>query len=256
MRIVAAALLIIPALAQARTPRKPAEPAPTLSYVLPEGEGRTDDDVAFTEYQPGERVCRRSDGEPLLVKAAAGRVRRDGLVNRLYAVEHADGVSEEVFGGELTPICLRADFDGDGKDEPITVGFDADGQIVVRIGASSVAFRAAGEGFLSRKGGNAEARLVEGRTAGLPLLLVASRPEACGDFSETYVSGVDGHARVALALVGVADPPAFSTPSVAFDPKRKSAVVTQTELDEDGKRAVRRVRTRFQLKAGVFVEMK
>ena len=181
------------------------------------------------------------------------RTTRAGLVNRTYAVENPDGSRADVFGGERTNLCFHLDADGDGTPEAATVGFDADGQIRVRVGTSSVTLRPAGEGYLSRKGGNVEARLIDARVAGLPLLLVASRPEACSDYWETYVSAVGGTARVALETAGLADPPSFSEPSVAFDARRGTAVVTQKQLDESGARVVKRQRTRYRLVDGVYV---
>jgi hypothetical protein len=127
----------------------------------------------------------------------------------------------------------------------VAVGFDVnDFKIHVRVGGGGeLVLEAAGQGYLSRKGGNVTAQLVDG-VAPVPLLKLASRPEACADFWEIYVSVVDGVPRKALELFGVADPPAMMSSTVKFA-RNDAVVTTRTTEDEGGHTRVKRVRYRW-----------
>jgi len=141
-------------------------------------------------------------------------------------------------------------FQIDGR--PVTVGFEKDFKIHVRVaGGGEIVLPAAGQGYMSRVGGNLSATLF--KRGPVPMLELASRPEACSDYWEIYVSVVDGVPRNALELDGLADPPSMSTPSVRFDGDR--AVVTQrTAEDEEGKK-VRVTRTRYRFDGRVYVDV-
>ncbi|MCU1280060.1 MAG: hypothetical protein JWM53_3606 [bacterium] len=152
-------------------------------------------------------------------------------------------------GCDLHPLV----FDIDGQR--VTVGFDAsassDYKIHVRAAGGELVLEAAGQGYLSRKGGNVSAELVA-NVAPVPLIKVGSHPEACADFWDVYVSVVDGVPRQALALYGVADPPAMSSSTVKL--AGDTAVVT-TRISED-ETHTRTKRTRYRWNGSVFVESK
>lgn len=170
--------------------------------------------------------------------AVPGRSLVADRVDQWYAVRAGDQKGY-VFGAWLTPYRFAADFDDDGEEEVATVAFSADFSIVVRVHeprtkkTAELFLPAAGQGYLSRRGGNAEAELVSRATAGLPLVVVWSRPEACSDFSATYVSYTKGRARVALAASGLIDPPNRSTFVVTFEPAKKRAMLVRTSGEEE-----------------------
>jgi hypothetical protein len=149
-------------------------------------------------------------------------------------------------GCDLTPLA----FDVDGTR--VTVGFDAhDYKIHVRAAGGELVLEAAGQGFMSRQGGNVTAELV-GNLAPVPLVKVASRPEACSDYWEVYVSVVGGVPRQALALYGLADPPAMSSSTAKFS-GAGAVVTTRTAEDETH---TRNKRTRYRWNGSTYVESK
>ena len=152
-------------------------------------------------------------------------------------LEYWKGDDGKVVGSQA-PVTL------DVGGRAVTVAFGADFKIHVRVrDGGELAVEPAGQGFLSRKGGNASVALFS--RGPVPLVRIDSRPEACSDYWEIYVSVVDGVPREALSMNGIADPPAMSTPSVKFAGDG-AVVTTRTSEDEDGKKVrVERKRYRF-----------
>jgi hypothetical protein len=87
----------------------------------------------------------------------------------------------------------------------------------------------------------------------VPLVKIASRPEACSDYWEIYVSVVVGVPQNALELDGLADPPSMSTPSVKFSGDG-AVVTTRTSEDDEGKK-VRVTRTRYRFDGHVYADV-
>jgi hypothetical protein len=149
-------------------------------------------------------------------------------------------------GCDLSPLAFET------GGQRVTIGFDIhDLKIHVRGAQGELVLEAAGQGFMSRKGGNVSAELVT-NVAPVPLLKVSSRPEACADYWDVYVSVVDGVPREALALYGLADPPAMSSSTVKFAGDT-AVVTTRTAEDETHTRTKR---TRYRWNGTVFVESK
>src|SRR5690242_10744269 len=93
----------------------------------------------------------------------------------------------------------------------VTVALEADDQIHVRVaGGGELVLEPAGRAYVGRDAWKVEAALVT-RNVPVPLVKVSSRPEACSDYWDIYVSVVDGTPRKALALYSVADPPTMQT---------------------------------------------
>lgn len=216
------------------------------------------------------------------------RLKVGEYVNHWYSVEYVDAkgtadAADDVvskgwlFGNTLTPFRFEEDFDGDGEKEVATVVMSGDFKIRVRVlepnvkpprRVSSVDVSPSGEGYLSVSGGRAEVKLVPAKKAGVVLLQVDSMPEACADFSTTYVSytgqgkkkGVLGKAKVALGLVGLSDPPNSSKFKVSFQAGKKQATVVRTTVDdvdeETGKEQTTKEQTRYQLNDGVYSAVK
>jgi hypothetical protein len=111
----------------------------------------------------------------------------------------------------------------------------------------------AGEALLGLRGGNVNAVLVPGNLAGLPLIRLDSRPEACGDFWIAYVSHLQRPTRTAIAIQahGMSDPPVNSGVEVTFEPSTKRATLVRT--NDDGESPVRTTKTLLTLVGGVFV---
>lgn len=163
--------------------------------------------------------------------------------------------SKSATDGKITatpPNVLETPYRFQIDGHPVTVGLEKDFKIHVRVaGGGELALDPSGEGYMSRVGGNVSARLF--KEAPVALLQIASRPEACSDYWEIYVSVVDGVPRKALELYGLADPPSMSTPSARF--AGDGAVVTQrTAEDEEGKK-MRVTRTRYRFDGRVYVDV-
>lgn len=267
-----------------------------IEYTLPKDEKFTDDAVNSTTWSDGDRLYiapqtlhlrekadRKSEsvgnmniGDAVLVKKASEKPSRvDELVNRWYEVEvetgPLKGKSGHAFGSFLTPHRFEADLDGDGKSEIATVAFAGDGAMRVRVldpsvtgdaHYSQVDVRPSGEEIMGQRGGRVKASLVDRKTAGVPLIKLESRIEACGDFLDAYVSYVTekgeasekGTAREALLVRGVSDPPVFSTFTVQFEPDAKAATVEyeNKETLEDGTEKVEKVTEKYSYAAGKF----
>jgi hypothetical protein len=223
--------------------------APKTASLRP----RAAEEGGGTTLAAGDEVVVREAGEPVVL---------DGRVERWLRVE-AGAASGWLRASEVTPACARHDLDGDGRPDRVTVriGPPPDHAIVVLVAmatgrVSETSFPAAGQGYLSVRGGRAEiGALVPARTAGVALVRIDSRPEACADHSQTFISAVNGTARVALTLHGLSDPPAHARAEAKFDPKQRTAVVTTIATDDDDPRAKKRTRVRYRLSpTGVFVK--
>lgn len=293
------ALLLALALAQS--------PETSLHYSaknVEEGAPRTLDSYDFTVFEPSKkadlyvgvdeanlRLSASADASvattvPLgaavrVLERGKERLKVGEYVNHWYSVEYVDTQGARftgwLFGNTLTPFRFEADLDGDGEKEVATVVMSADFKVRVRVlepgvkpprRVSSADTVPAGQGYLGVDGGQAKVTLVSAKKAGVALLQVDSSPEACGDYSTTYVSytvpgrkkGVLGKAKVALEVSGLADPPSISSYEVSFQPKTQGLTVARTsveEVDDDGN-ATResKERTRYELKDGVYVELK
>lgn len=257
----------------------------TLHYMAPDAEPQpAPDKFQLSEWKKGSTLYVATDeanfrekpdanakvlhtlpfGAKVVVQSVATPpVRVSDRVDRWYQV----AVGREtgfVFGNVLTPFLFEDDFDADGDKELASVAFTADYKIRVRVldksapkekQLSSVDLDPYGGGYLSVKGGNAEAKLLPASKAGLPLIQVTSRMEACADYGDYFVSYL-GKPRVALNVTGLTDPPNMSSYSVKFDPKKKTAVVTRTntEATDDGKETTTRTKKSFTLKDGIYVD--
>ncbi|MBI3183788.1 MAG: SH3 domain-containing protein [Myxococcales bacterium] len=221
-------------------------------------------------------VCSLPMGSPVRIDAVAGEeVKVQDRIDRWYRVKATapDGRAATgfLFGNVLTPYRFEEDFDGDGELEIATVGFTADFKIRTRFlepkapagkRVASVDAQPSGGGFLGVTGGQVAASVVEARTAGVALIKLESYFEACGDYSDTYVSyfvpgtspGTLGKAQVALRTSGMADPPAIATPELHFNPAKRTArldLKIEGEAD-DGKPTAEVETTHYALENGVF----
>jgi hypothetical protein len=123
-------------------------------------------------------------------------------------------------------------------DRAVTVGFGPDWKIHVRVtGGGELVLEPAGQAYVARDVWNVSAEVVA-KGVPVPLVKVSSRPEACSDFWDIYVSIVDGIPRKALELDGVADPPAMQTSTVKFA-GADAVVTTRTSEDEEHTRTTR-----------------
>ncbi|QSQ23427.1 SH3 domain-containing protein [Pyxidicoccus parkwayensis] len=215
-----------------------------------------------------------------VLERAPERLKVGEYVNHWYHVEYVDPQGNKVltgwlFGNTLTPFRFEGDFDNDGEQEVATVVMSNDFKIRVRVlepnvkpprRVSSVDIVPAGQAYMSVDGGAAKVTLVPAKTAGLALVQVDSAPEACSDYSTTYVSytvpgnkkGVLGKAKLALEVSGLSDPPNISSYKVTFQPKQQGLTVVRTnsEEDESGKEVKTTERTKYKLADGVFSEVK
>jgi hypothetical protein len=230
--------LLLPALAfaDASTPGKPAGTVAAPSVI--EYDQAPDGKLTNTEYAPGMRLYLAADGTPVTVAAAKGGD---------YEVVDDAGRRQKLPFVALTPFAFTI---GGAR---VTVAFRSDFKVVVR-GKGTLALDPAGRGYVFNKGGNVSAVVVEG-VAPVPLLKVSSRPEACSNYWDTYVSIVDGVPREALTLDGVADPPVSQRSTAKFDPRAGTAVVTTIiSEDEDGKHD-RTTRARYRWDGSTFVKL-
>ena len=199
---------------------------------------------------------------PVTVKTVVDTLVRVGeRVDRWYEIDTGDKHGF-VFGGALTPAGYRFDFDGDGIDELVTVAFTPDYKIRIRdqktttnAPVNQLDLEPGGQGYVCC-GGALEIATVPKKEASLPLLVIKSTIEACGDYAWYYVSAKDAHPQQALWVSGLADAPSFAEPSVTFDSKGGATVVIKAySLDDNNKEAeVERHTKRYLVKNGVFVE--
>ncbi|HEX9103424.1 MAG TPA: hypothetical protein VF997_14530 [Polyangia bacterium] len=137
-------------------------------------------------------------------------------------------------------------------DRAVTVGWGDDGKIHVRvIGGGELVLEPAGRAYVAEDALRFAAELAPD-VAPVPLVKVSSRPEACSDYFDIYVSVVDGVPRQALALFGAADPPAMQSSTVRFT--RDGGAVVTTRTSEDDK-LVRTRRTRYRFDGRVYVDV-
>lgn len=221
-----------------------------------------------------------------VVARGKDRLKVGEYVNHWYSVEYVDtkGTPDAkddqtfkgwLFGNTLTPFRFEADFDGDGEKEVATVVMSNDFKIRVRFmepkakptrRVTSVDVMPAGQSYLNVDGGPVVAKLIPAKTAGVTLLQLDSKPEACSDFKSTYVSyevpenkkGVLGKAKNALDVAGLSDPPNVSSYEVTFQPgpKELTVVHSRTEEDESGKEQKSKERQRYGFREGVYAELK
>jgi len=137
-------------------------------------------------------------------------------------------------------------------DRAVTVGFGDDWKIHVRVaGGGDLVLEPAGQAYVGRDVLRVTAELAP-NVAPVPLIKVSSRPEACADYWDVYVSIVDGVPREALGLYGLADPPVLSTSTVKFG-RDGTAVVTQRTSEDE--KLVRTRRTRYRFDGRVYVDV-
>lgn len=259
-------------------------PPDVLTYSVPDRKkGVTLEDYDFTAFSEGAKLYVAEPDVSLLAKPEAASeilaalppgaqvevlqaseavVRYQDRVNRWYRVKVLDPAREGfIFGAHLTPFAFRANLDTDGDKELVTISFTPTFKVRVRVvdpgtppRTQHVDLEPAGQGYLTQKGGNATGSLIDAAHAGLPLIKVDSLPEACADYSTTYLS-YDGTLRTALALTGVADPPVHSSFEVRFDPTDRTAEVVRVNEEEyeEGHPHIEKETTRYRLRGGVFV---
>jgi hypothetical protein len=132
----------------------------------------------------------------------------------------------------------------------VTVGFGDDWKIHVRVaGGGELVLEPAGQAYVGHDAWKVSAEIVDG-AAPVPLVKVTSRPEACADYWDIYVSFVDGVPRNALELDSVADPPVMQTTTAKL--ARDGSAVVTTRTSEDDKN-VRIKRTRYRFDGRVYV---
>lgn len=209
-----------------------------IYYSRPSDEKRrAEADHAFSEWPVGTTLCDVDDGATFVVSAIGAKGTLDGRVDRYYEVTpQAGGPTRKVFGGRLTALCFNADLDGDAQADHAQVFFTSEFKIRVRARGGTLDIEPRGGAYLSRVGGPATAVLLDTKVAGVPLLKVGSRPEACSDYGDYYVSfDQAGAPHLALAVEGLADPPTHVTPTLRFDPRAGTATVTMKYENEDDK---------------------
>ncbi|AGC44917.1 hypothetical protein MYSTI_03611 [Myxococcus stipitatus DSM 14675] len=279
--------------------------APSLHYTafLEEEAGpRTLESYDFTQWEPAEKKVNlfvgvdeanlrqtASADAPVVTTLPLGaavrvvsrgkdRLKVGEYVNHWYSVEYTkekQTFKGWLFGNTLTPFRFEADFDGDGEKEVATVVMSNDFKIRIRFmepkakpsrRVTSVDVMPAGQSYLNVDGGPVVVKLIAAKVAGVTLLQVDSKPEACSDYKTTYVSyqvpenkpGVLGQAKNALDVAGLSDPPNVSSYEVTFQSGAKELTVvhSRTEEDEAGKEKKSKERERYGFRDGVYAELK
>lgn len=152
----------------------------------------------------------------------------------------------------LADVATPAPVAVDGR--PVRVFF-AGGKIHVATDAGpELLLDPAGTAYLGAPARELTVKVVDGAAPHAQLLLIGSHPEACSDYWDRYVSVAGGAPHVVLSLDGVADPPAFATPSVKFDARAGTAVVTTRVTEEEGARP-RVTRRRYRWNGTTFVPL-
>lgn len=221
-----------------------ARAAASLFYEGP-AEGASEQTWRFTEYAAGAEVAPAGAAAPCTVVAPLEPAVVGGRHDRFYRIDCAHQ-QRKIFGAELALRVVAG-------DQPVAVSIEADYKIHVRAPRGELLLEPAGQGYLSRRGGNVSVEPA-GTVAGVPLVKLGSHPEACADFWDVYVSVVDGVPHDALALVGVADPPVMSSSTVKLDARAGSALVTTRVTDEEGG-APRIRRERYRWNGTIFAPL-
>jgi hypothetical protein len=250
--------------------------AELLSYMTTEVLGDTECEYSrITCFATGTKLCiaedaslyASPDGKPTR-KVRFGRnveiagpprplVNHEGRINRWYPVRLAGGREVEwLFGGVLTPFCIRGDLDGDGvANDLAAVYFEADRQVHVRARVGGKIFASAiapGEPKDWDQGGRiGDVALLPATVAGLPLIKIATDHANCCANLVSYVSFTAGqmhHALLVLDYVATSDRRA--SVDVKFDAGSKTAVAREEcwYKDEHGRvHGKRSTETRYQL---------
>ncbi len=167
-------------------------------------------------------------------------VRHQGRLDRWYLVRLADApYIAWVFGGGLTPFCVRGDLDGDGRaDDLATVYFDADGLVHVRTRVagqiSSGVIEPGGPTDYRRGGRISDVSLLPASVAGMPLVEMHTDFGGCCIGFVKYLSFGPHDIRRALELTDYFETSdRFSAVEVRFDPKTRTAVVREHSGEKD-----------------------
>jgi hypothetical protein len=123
-------------------------------------------------------------------------------------------------------------------------------QLDVKWRGQTVTLELPGRGYVAEDVVKVSSKLVA--DAGIPLLQIDAQPEACSDYSTTWLSFVGGKLRVALALSGLADPPVHASYQVRFDARARTATVVQTNSNDDDPKLTRKRTQRYRLVDGEF----
>ena len=155
--------------------------------------------MGFSEYAVGQRLQLVRDGAPS--PSAPCRSRR-------WAGRHIAGRSTMAASSDAFRRDRRRSASS-SAGAAVTVGFGADFQIHVHVvGGGDLAVEPAGQGYLSRKGGNVSAELVGRRGAGAELLKRSARAPRRAATSGTSTSASSTACRTRRSSsTALADPP-------------------------------------------------
>ncbi len=262
----------------------------TLSYAG--GPDSPPGELMLSRFEPGQVLRVASDGARLraapspsgapiaalilgarvkIVGSSSAAVRLDQRVDHWYEVELAEGGARgHLFGAVLSPAVWDLDLDDDGETEVVSAVWTWDFKIKVRVlepalpaGERELSFvvPATGQAYACC-GGNATIEPIARKTAGLSLLSVGTRIEACGDYGTSWLSyrskrrGAAGRLAVAIRTSSLGDPPSYAESKLSFRPKtREAIVVVESWVDDgEGRSEASRSTSRYRLKGGVFVE--
>ena len=171
--------------------------------------------------------------------------------------EDGKAVDGFLFGSTLTPHALRADWDGDGKDEHMFVMFNERRELLVRIADPN------GDNTWSNMSAYGEeenvvehltVKLLHKEVAGLPLLKIEASNESQSFFWTKYVSYHHGKLLRALEYTEEESAESYQKKEPNFGPKKLSMHVVDGLVQADGSEKQTVITKRYRYRSGVFVE--
>jgi hypothetical protein len=162
-----------------------------------------------------------------------------------------------LFGSTLTPHSLRADWDGDGKNEYLFVMFNERKELLVRISDSNgentwsnMSAYIQGEYVVERL----TVKLLHKEIAGLPLLKIEASNADQTFLWTKYVSYHHGKLLRALEFSEEESELTYSKKEPKFGPKKLSMQVVEGVVQADGSEKQSIVTKRYRYRSGVFHE--
>ena len=162
-----------------------------------------------------------------------------------------------LFGSTLTPYSLRADWDGDGKNERMFVMFNERKELLIRLADPNGEDSWSNLSAYTKDDFTADSltvKLLHKEVAGLPLLKIEANDALMSTFWTKFVSYHHGKVLRALEYVETETNEQYFKIEPMFGPKKLSVKEIEGVVQADGSQKQTIVTKRYRYRSGVFVE--